>query len=69
MYDYISFRGAARDTWKLTNWDDYLAGVDPDFEPAGAYYIVDNRLNAATALADQAREIATNVRAAGVGKR
>lgn len=58
MYDYISFRGAARDTWKLNNWDEYLATIDPDFEPQFPHYTVDNRLNAAVALADQAREIA-----------
>jgi predicted kinase len=63
MYDYISYRGAARDTWKLANWDTYTAGVNEDLEPAGPHYVVDNRLNAAIALADQARDITQRMRA------
>ena len=62
MHDYISFRGAARDSWKLANWDTYTAGVDEEFEPACPHYAVDNRLNAAVALADQAREITLRMR-------
>lgn len=62
MYDYIAHRGAARDAWKLSNWEDYLASIDPDFEPPFPHYTVDNRLNAAVALADQAREIALRVK-------
>lgn len=58
MHDYVAFRGAARDTWKLSNWPDYLATIDPEFEPRFPHHSVDNRLNAAVALADQAREIA-----------
>lgn len=30
MRDYVAFRGAARDAWKLANWDEYLATVDED---------------------------------------
>ncbi len=61
MHDYIAFRGAARDSWKLSNWSDYLATIDPDFEPRFPHHNVDNRLNATVALADQAREIATRM--------
>jgi hypothetical protein len=67
MYDYISFRGAARDSWKLANWDTYAALVDENFEPAGPHHVVDNRLNAAVALADQARDITSRMRAQKVG--
>jgi DNA-binding XRE family transcriptional regulator/predicted kinase len=63
MHDYIAFRGAARDGWKLNNWQDYIDTIDPDFTPPFDHYSVDNRLNAAVALADQAREIATRVQA------
>lgn len=63
MHDYIAFRGAARDTWKVNNWRDYLDTIDPDFDPPFEHYTVDNRLNAAVALADQAREIAARVQA------
>lgn len=63
LRDYISFRGAARDTWKLSNWADYRDTIDPDFDPPFEHYTVDNQLNTAVALADQAREIAARVQA------
>jgi predicted kinase/transcriptional regulator with XRE-family HTH domain len=69
MYDYISYRGAARDSWKLANWGTYSGAVDEDFEPAGPHYVVDNRLNAAVALADQARDITGRMRAQKAGAR
>lgn len=61
MRDYIAFRGAARDIWKLNNWQDYIDTIDPEFTPPFDHHSVDNRLNAAVALADQAREIAARV--------
>ena len=63
MHDYIAYRGAARDSWKLNNWSDYLATIDCDFAPPFEHHAVDNRLNAAVALADQARTVAARVRA------
>jgi len=63
MRDYIAYRGAARDSWKLNNWSDYLATIDCDFAPPFEHHAVDNRLNAAVALADQARTVAARVRA------
>lgn len=63
MHDYIAFRGAARDNWKLNNWPDYLGTIDPEFAPPFQHHTVDNKLNAAVALADQAREIARRVQA------
>lgn len=62
MHDYLRYRGAARDSWKLTNWDEYLATIDPDFAPDFPHYTVDNNLNAAVALVDQAREVASRMR-------
>jgi hypothetical protein len=61
MRDYIAFRGAARDSWKLENWQDYLATIDVRFRPPFEHHRVDNRLNAAIALADQARDVALRV--------
>ncbi len=63
MHDYIAFRGAARDSWKLKNWQNYIHTIDPEFTPPFDHHSIDNRLNAAVALADQAREIAARVRA------
>jgi predicted kinase len=63
MHDYIAFRGAARDSWKLRHWQDYLATINVNFAPPFHHHSVDNRLNAAVALADQARDVAAKVRA------
>ncbi|HET9257525.1 MAG TPA: helix-turn-helix domain-containing protein [Pseudonocardiaceae bacterium] len=63
MHDYIVFRGAARDSWKISNWQEYLDTIDTNFIPPFDHHSVDNRLNAAVALADQAREVAARVQA------
>lgn len=62
MHDYLSFRGAARDTWKLSCWDDYARSIDLDLRPRCAHITVDNSFNSATSLADQARDLAGRVR-------
>lgn len=62
MFDYVSYRGAARDSWKLTHWPEYLASIDTEYRPDFPHYLVDNSLNAAVALADQARDIATRMK-------
>lgn len=56
MREYIEFRGAARDAWKLNNWEQYAAGIDTDISPPTAHVTVDNRLGSAISLADQTRE-------------
>ncbi|MCF2526738.1 AAA family ATPase [Yinghuangia soli] len=55
MHEYIAFRAAARDAWKLGHWDEYAAGIDPELRPAVPHLVVDNRHGAAISLADQAR--------------
>jgi predicted kinase/transcriptional regulator with XRE-family HTH domain len=57
MHEYISFRSAARDTWKLQNWEEYASTVDPELRPAVPHLVVDNRLGAAISLTDQVRQI------------
>ena len=57
MHEYISFRSAARDSWKLQNWDEYAATIDPDLRPAVPHLVVDNRLGAAISLTDQVRQV------------
>jgi hypothetical protein len=64
MFDYLRFRSAARDRWKLDNWQDYLETIDPDFRPPIDHHVVDNRLNATTTLIDQADAIAKQMRRA-----
>ncbi|MDA0632269.1 AAA family ATPase [Nonomuraea sp. MCN248] len=56
MREYIEFRGAPRDGWKLKNWETYTSGLQTDTSPETAHITVDNRLGAAISLADQTRE-------------
>lgn len=42
MYSYITRRGAARDSGKLANWDDYVRGIDVTFEPPWQHTIITN---------------------------
>ncbi|NEC13191.1 AAA family ATPase [Streptomyces sp. SID8014] len=56
MREYITFRSAARDAWKLQRWDEYMSTIDLDLRPAVPHLVVDNRLGTAVSLADQARQ-------------
>ncbi|MFX4293589.1 AAA family ATPase [Streptomyces bohaiensis] len=55
MREYITHRGAARDSWKLARWTEYLSTIDESTRPAVPHLVVDNRMGAAISLADQAR--------------
>jgi predicted kinase len=55
MREYITFRSAARDTWKLAHWDQYLDGLDLGLRPSVPHLVVDNRCGRAVAVADQVR--------------
>ncbi|MFI2347152.1 AAA family ATPase [Streptomyces sp. NPDC019443] len=57
MREYIEFRGAARDAWKMESWDEYIATVDLELRPQGPHFVVDNRLGAAVAMVDEARDV------------
>lgn len=57
MRAYLYRRDAARDSWKLGHWTEYLASIDLATRPAQPYFLVDNRRNAAVGLADQARRM------------
>ncbi|UYB41708.1 ATP-binding protein [Streptomyces sp. Je 1-4] len=56
MREYIEFRGAPRDAWKMESWEEYLSGLDMEMKPQGPHFVVDNRLGGAVAMADQARD-------------
>lgn len=58
MYDYLAFRGAARDAWKLECWEEYLSTIDLSLHPRCAHFVVDNRLNATISMAEQAVSLA-----------
>jgi hypothetical protein len=47
MLSYLKHRGAARDAWKLENWDEYLAGIDLDLRPSLPHQVIDNSADAA----------------------
>lgn len=59
MRENLEFRAAARDTWKLESWDEYLKTLNLELRPQGPHFVVDNRLGAAIALADKARDTLT----------
>lgn len=42
MRTYLRHRGAARDSWKLSHWDEYLSGLDLSFAPPVEHHIVEN---------------------------
>ncbi|TNY38085.1 AAA family ATPase [Thermomonospora catenispora] len=56
MREYIEFRDAPRDAWKLANWDEYVSTLDTENSPPGVHLTVDNRMGAAISVADQTRE-------------
>ncbi|MFJ9564731.1 hypothetical protein ACIRQQ_32425 [Streptomyces fuscichromogenes] len=57
MHEYISFRSAAGDSWKLQNRDTYAAGFELELRPVVPHLVVDNRLGAAISRADQVRQV------------
>jgi DNA-binding transcriptional regulator YhcF (GntR family) len=57
MHTYIRHRGAARDSGKLSNWEQYAAGIDTSFSPsASRALVVDNSADAAP-LQDQVEHL------------
>jgi predicted kinase len=62
MYNNLQARGAARDAWKLTHWDDYLHSIDLALRPRCPHFEVDNGENAAVGLAAQAQRFVRVVR-------
>ncbi|MFI6345203.1 AAA family ATPase [Streptomyces sp. NPDC050560] len=57
MHEYISSRSAARDSWKLQNWETYASGIDLELRPVVPHLAVDNRLGSAISLTDQVRQV------------
>ncbi|KLL12313.1 ATPase [Protofrankia coriariae] len=62
MRDYLETRDAARDSWKLSYWDEYVASINLDQRPVCTHFVVDNGRHAKTSLAEQARQLASRVR-------
>ncbi|MDN3243776.1 GntR family transcriptional regulator, partial [Glycomyces tritici] len=60
MNTYLRHRGAARDSTKLGNWQTYIAGVDPTFEPLAEHLIVDNSIGQPP-LIEQAKALVAKI--------
>lgn len=61
MKTYLVRRGAARDSWKLSNWDTYLRDIDVHFAPVGPHRIVYNSTDSPP-LQQQAAELIREIR-------
>lgn len=57
MHTYLQRRDAARDTWKLNHWDEYLTQVNVAMRPEIPHFYVNNSLNSAVGLLDEARRV------------
>lgn len=50
-------RGAARDTWKLTNWTAWWSQVPKAPPPVNGLHVIDNRVQAARSVQNQLKDI------------
>uniref|UniRef100_UPI003F4944CB GntR family transcriptional regulator n=1 Tax=Amycolatopsis sp. CA-082387 TaxID=3239918 RepID=UPI003F4944CB len=66
MHFYLRARGAARDSSKLANWDEYLSNIDTSFRPNTPHYVIDNS-NSNTPLQIQAGKLISDISAKGRG--
>lgn len=42
MRRYLRHRGAARDSWKMAHWEEYLTSIDVDYRPAVDHHLIEN---------------------------
>lgn len=64
MHTYLKRRGAARDTGKLVDWNDYVAGIDLDFQPVADHVIIDNSASSEPLQSQATKMLATVMGAA-----
>jgi hypothetical protein len=57
MRTNLQRRDAARDTWKLSHWDEYLAAIDIATRPAIPHFYIDNSLSSAARLIAEAQRV------------
>ncbi|WFE32931.1 GntR family transcriptional regulator [Micromonospora sp. WMMD975] len=60
MLTYVRRRGAARDAYKLADWDGYLGVINLDFRPVDAHLVVDNCASSSP-LQEQAKELVKGI--------
>lgn len=61
MRAYIEHRNARRDSWKLANWDAYLASIDVNFRPDFEHVVIDNSRTYGQTLRDQVKELLSRI--------
>lgn len=59
MHTYLKRRGAARDTGKLVDWKDYVAGIDLEFQPEADHVIIDNSASSEPLQSQASKMLAT----------
>lgn len=61
MHTYLRHRGAARDSWKLAHWSEYLATIDIDFAPRLPHTVIENSVDSPP-LQQQAMSLVAAIR-------
>lgn len=64
MHTYLKRRGAARDTGKLADWNNYAAGIDLNFQPVADHVIIDNSASSEPLQSQANKMLATVMEAA-----
>lgn len=64
MHTYLKRRGAARDTGKLANWNNYVEGIDLDFRPVADHVVVENSASSEPLQSQAAKMLAAVTEAA-----
>lgn len=60
MHGYVRHRGAARDGYKLNDWDAYLTAIDLDFRPPVPHTVINN-CTSSTPLQKQAADFLASI--------
>lgn len=60
MHGYVRHRGAARDGFKLNDWNAYLANIDLDFRPPVPHRVINN-CTSSTPLQKQAADLLAEI--------
>jgi predicted kinase len=58
MRERLIARNAERDAWKLSNWQEYLAGIDLALRPCVDHLVIDNRVDTGEPLLHQVLRLA-----------
>jgi len=62
MHTYLNRRGAARDTGKLANWDEYVANLDLEYTPAITPHVIIHNSTSSAPLSSQVEKLYARIR-------